>query len=106
MTPDTAAAVDAWNAFLDEMDRDLAAVNEQLTNGGSVVAAAPVVPPGPLPPLPRSLVKRAAFVLERTRQVEERIAERAEETRRRLAAVDQQNSERRPVRPAFFDRAF
>ena len=105
MSHDDPAAVEAWTAFLDEMERGLSDLSSQLIAGAVVPALQPFAPPAGMPPLPRSLAKRAGFVLERTRTVEVEVAERAEAIRRHLAGVEQRQVEKRPVRPAFFDAA-
>ena len=102
---DGEAAVAAWEKVLGEMEEGLSVLEMRLVSGGPVPRVDPFTPPEDLPPLPRHLTRRAASVLARTRRVEEEIALRAEATRRQLASLDQQRTERRPVRASFFDQA-
>ena len=103
---DEATPAAAWTAVLDEMDRDLAHVADQLAVTGTVVPAPAFAPPADLPPLPASLLNRAQLLLERTRRVEEEVAARSQAVQSRLGGVERRQRESKPVRPAFFDSAF
>lgn len=105
MTAEERAAVADWTAVLDEMERELAVLTEQLIGGLLTSAPAPFAPPADLPPLPASLACRAAFILDRSKTVEAELQARAEQAGSRLRGLERQVAERRPMRPAFFDQA-
>jgi hypothetical protein len=104
MSAQAGTAEGVWSGVLDEVERELSFLTEQLI-AGVVATATRFVPPVDLPPLPPSLGRPAAFILERMATVEAELQVRAGQIGDRVRGLGREQHERRPMRPAFFDQA-